>query len=481
MFKSIFSKYFAVISTIVIVSFLALGVVQVTMASGYWKTEKKEGLSQSAADISEITARQMESSPFSDGYFLNREQMTVVLSTMTRLSNADIILTDANGEILLCSFVESTLVKPGHVLDEEVLGRLQALESGEELYLEGTLGQIFQQRKFSAARTVEKDGKTVGYVLVSATSNELTQYIWENIKIFFMAAVGVLIVAFIASYLLTYRLVRPLREMSAAAKQFGQGDFSHRVRVQGRDEVAQLAQSLNNMAISLSSEETVRRDFVANVSHELKTPMTTIAGFIDGVLDGTVPPERRDEYLKIVSDEVRRLSRLVKAMLDLSRIDSGQLKLSPVTFDLTESVGHALLSFAQSLEEKQISITGLEETEPVMAVGDYDLIGQVVYNLVENAVKFTEPQGEIRFGLRREGDRVYCSVRNTGAGIPASEMPHIFERFYKSDKSRSRDKLGLGLGLFLVRSILTLHRGEIIVRSVEGKYCEFEFWLPAAL
>ena len=207
-------------------------------------------------------------------------------------------------------------------------------------------------------------------------------------------------------------------------------------------EVAELASSLNNMAVSLSSVEGMRRSFVANVSHELKTPMTTIAGFIDGILDGTIPPDKRNYYLKIVSDEVKRLSRLVKSMLDLSRIDSGQMKLNPVRFDLTEVTCSALLSFERRIEEKNMTVEGLEDCPRMEVNGDFDLLGQVVYNLLDNAVKFTNEGGTLSIHITRRDGRVYCAIRNSGVGIPANEMPHIFERFYKSDKSRSLDKNG---------------------------------------
>ena len=232
------------------------------------------------------------------------------------------------------------------------------------------------------------------------------------------------------------------------------------------------------MARSLSSVETMRRSFVANVSHELRTPMTTIAGFIDGILDGTIPAEKRDYYLKIVSDEIKRLSRLVKTMLSLSRIDSGQLRLNMVDFDLLGLTGQTLLTFEKRIEEKSITIEGLEDAEPMPVHGDYDLLGQVLYNLLDNAVKFTNVGGSIQIHIEKRDDRTVCSIRNTGAGIPAEEMPRIFERFYKSDRSRGLDKNGIGLGLYIVQTAVALHKGEVLVRSVEGDYTEFSFWLP---
>ena len=250
------------------------------------------------------------------------------------------------------------------------------------------------------------------------------------------------------------------------------------VKVKGKDEVAQLGEALNGMAVSLSSVEMMRRSFIANVSHELKTPMTTIAGFIDGMLDGTIPKEKQAQYMKIVSDEVKRLSRLVRSMLDLSRIDSGELKMTTTQLDLTEVVLGVLLASEQRIEKKNLSITGVEDCEPTQVRGDYDLLNQVLYNLLDNAIKFTNEGGNIHIHLHREGGRAYVNIRNTGEGIPPDEMPQIFERFYKSDRSRSLDKNGVGLGLYIVHTVIRLHGGEITVRSVQGEYTEFSFWIP---
>ena len=206
--------------------------------------------------------------------------------------------------------------------------------------------------------------------------------------------------------------------------------------------------------------------------------MTTIAGFIDGILDGTIPPEKQEYYLKIVSTEVKRLSRLVRTMLDLSRIDNGELKLRPGRFDLTHTIFAALLSFEKAIEDKGLEVRGLEDAESLFVDGDPDMIHQVLYNLIENAVKFTNLGGYIEIRVEDKPDRNTVVVKNSGAGIPADEVEMIFERFYKTDKSRSQDKNGMGLGLYIVRTIIGLHGGEISVSSVENEYCQFQFWLP---
>lgn len=294
---------------------------------------------------------------------------------------------------------------------------------------------------------------------------------------FIISSLAVLILAFAAVYFITADLVRPLRKMVAATQSFSKGDFTVRVPVESYDEIGQLAISFNNMATSLATTEVARRSFTANVSHELRTPMTTIAGFIDGILDGTIPPEKRDDYLKIVSEEIKRLSRLVRSMLNIARIEAGELELRPDLFDVNDTVIRTVFTFEQPLEAKNIEVRGLDGGK-VMVEADPDLIHQVVYNLIENAVKFCNEGGFIDVNYSEDDSYTSVGIRNTGDGIPKDEIPHIFDRFYKADKSRSRDKGGAGLGLHIVRSIVNLHGGDIIVRSVEGEYCEFVFTIP---
>ena len=264
---------------------------------------------------------------------------------------------------------------------------MKKLSSGD--YFEvGLLEGVYKKRQYTVGIPIAlQNGQVLGYVFASTSAEGLSKYLMNNLQVFFLSALGVMTLTFVAVYN-SFRFTPFAR--CAAARSFGVGDFSRRISVHGKDEVAELASSLNNMAISLSSVEGMRRSFIANVSHELKTPMTTIAGFIDGILDGTIPAEKHDYYLRIVSHEVKRLSRLVKSMLDLSRIDNGELRLKPVYYDLTEQVCNILLSFEQRIESKNITVTGLEDCPRADVLADFDLLGQAVYNLLDNAVKFID-------------------------------------------------------------------------------------------
>ncbi len=475
--KSLFSKYLRITSLIILVSFLCLGTVMILVVSQYWQAEKRELLLRNARSVAEIA----ESNTFFDGvqYNLDGNRLAAFMEAFADSSDSDIFLTDRGGNWLVSS--SGNAENPDQSIAVASSYIQPALNGGYDGM--GTLGGIYQKPHYVVGVPISiqsASGKitVIGAVFAASDVQLMDGYRRDIIKMFLFAAVLTFLVSFAVVWVFSYRMARPLREMARAAHEFGSGNFSIRVKANTDDEIGQLALAFNHMANSLASSENVRRNFIANVSHELKTPMTTIAGFIDGILDGTIPAEKQPYYLKIVSQEVKRLSRLVRTMLDLSRIDNGELKLRPSRFDIAHTIVEALLSFEKSIEEKNLQIQGLEDLDSLFIDGDPDMIHQVLYNLIENAVKFTNPYGYIRFFIQDLPDRVQVAIRNSGQGIPADEVPLIFDRFYKTDKSRSQDKTGMGLGLYIVKTIIKLHNGEITVSSVENEYCQFQFWLP---
>ena len=289
------------------------------------------------------------------------------------------------------------------------------------------------------------------------------------VGMFLVTALIVLAVAVVATVLLTRRQTETLRELSRAAKQFAHGDFSARINPDGAgDEVAELATAFNNMADSLDRSETLRQEFIYNISHELKTPMTTIAGFMDGMLDGTIPAEKHAYYMQTVSDEVKRLSRLVRSMLDISRMKSTGQALQKTRFDVTETLGRTLLTFEQKIDEKHLDVQVDIPDRAVWVLANEDSITQVIYNLIDNGVKFAEQGSPFRLTVATTGGKALVSVANTGPTIPPEELPLVFDRFHKSDKSRSQDKTGVGLGLYIVKTILGSHGEDITVTSRDG-------------
>ncbi len=478
MHKTLFKKYLGITSLIIAVSFFILSVVMLVFVSGYWQSEKRDLLMKNVQSVADIAADSVTSVE-NDVYTIHTERMKMFIEAFSDNIDADIFVTNLRGQIVISAYNKDTKVNETQRVSKDILNKaLSGRYSGQ-----GTMEGMYDKVYYSVGVPVIVDGLdgskvTIGAVFAAYNVESFNTFRWNIIRVFLFAALAAFMAAFCGVWLFSYKLVRPLRDMAVAAHSFGEGNFAVRVPVTSHDEIGLLALEFNNMASSLASGESVRRNFIANVSHELKTPMTTIAGFIDGILDGTISQEKQPYYLNIVSQEVKRLSRLVRTMLDLSRIDSGELHLRPARFDLTNTILIALLSFEKAIDDKKMEIRGLENAESLFVDGDPDMIHQVVYNLIENAVKFTNEGGYIQITITNQPDRTTVAIRNSGPGIAPDELPLIFERFYKTDKSRSQDKNGMGLGLFIVKTIIKLHGGDINVTSVMNEFCQFEFWIP---
>lgn len=482
--KSLFAKFFSVyIATLAICLFI-LGCTLTVFMGNYWSSQRAVLLRENAR----LGAEHMEALLSSNLMQENPEGAVLLMCNEIRIvsqaTGADVFVCSPDGKVILCKELMSSsyevdasgrcLYHGGFQISEAVM---QAA-SKEDYYSKSNLDGVYKEKQFIAAEPVRSEGRVQAVVFaVEPYNTTVKDFVLDILKMFIFAAFVSLCLGFFAIYATSYRLVRPLREMSAATKRYAAGDFSPRVKVRGSDELAELTAAFNAMASALSVLEGTRRSFVANVSHELKTPMTTIGGFIDGILDGTIPPEQEKHYLGIVSDETKRLSRLVTAMLNMSKMEAGELKLNPKRFDISASIFNILLSFEREIEKKHIEILGLAELKSVYVNADEDMMYQVIYNLVENAVKFTE-NGSIYVSVLQGGKNTYIKIRNTGAGISSEELSRIFERFYKVDKSRSYDVKGAGLGLYLVKTIMEMHGGGVAVTSTEGEFTEFTVTLP---
>ena len=278
--------------------------------------------------------------------------------------------------------------------------------------------------------------------------------------------------------LLAKRITGPIEDISEAARRLGSGDFTARAPVDGCVELADFATTFNNMAARLQTIDNSRGQFMGNIAHELRTPMTTIKGFIDGMLDGTIPPEETKHYLGIVSQETGRLARLVQNMLDITKLEAGEVPIHAQTYDLWKTVTDVVLSDEQRIEDGKIDIQGLGG-DPLLICADPDFVHQVVYNIVDNAIKFTPAGGTISFAAERRGNMVEVRIENTGAGIAPEALPFVFERFYKEDRSRGMNTRGSGLGLHICKILINLSGGQIHAESEEGNWCRFVFTLPA--
>ena len=468
--ETLFRKYLSISLAIVLASFFLLGTVMLVFVSSFWQNEKSVLLQTNAKNIAEL----MENRDDVLGASNETTGLQMLTETFAANIEADIFVTDVSGTCLAGAYESSGLTE-SFTVEPWIMNSV--LKNGEYRG-NGTLSGVYKENYMIIGCAVERDGRVTGAVFATASLAALNSYRVEILHMFLWAAIAAFAIAFFAAWGFSFRMVQPLRKMAAAARSFGEGDFSVRVDESSQDEIGELAVAFNAMATSLADSECANRSFIANVSHELKTPMTTISGFIDGILDGTIPPDQEKKYLRIVSSETKRLSRLVRTMLDLSRIDNGELHLRMRRFDLTNTMLNALLSFEQRIEEKNLQILGLENAESLYVDGDPDMIHQVLYNLIENAVKFTPDGGYIALKMEKQPGKTYMAIRNSGPGIAPDEVEMVFDRFYKTDRSRNKDKTGMGLGLYIVRTIIRQHGGEITASSIPGDYTEFSFFLP---
>lgn len=484
--QSLFTKFLSVFVAMVLICFLLLGVTLGVFLSNYWSSQKEQLLSSNAKNIANTTSSVLSSRIQTDA----SGSIAMICSNLSMISDAisaDIYITDTSGNIILCKDVITQnysisnngrcSLHGGYTIPQEVIDEAKK----GDYFAKTTLNGVYMKKQLVAAEPVKVGEETAAVVFaVAPMTAGFTNYAMNILKMFIFACLMAFSVGFIAVYFLTASLIKPLHDMSEATKAYAEGDFGPRVKVKGDNELAELVRAFNKMASDLSLLESSRRSFVANVSHELKTPMTTIGGFIDGILDGTIPESQQKHYLSIVSDETKRLSRLVTAMLNMSKIEAGELKLNPKAFDISAEIFNVLLSFEQIIERKHIEISGLDRLHSVTVTADEDMIHQVIYNLVDNAVKFTE-NGTISVFADDDENATLIKVVNTGAGISSEEREKIFERFYKVDKSRSYDVKGAGLGLYICKTIVEMHGGSIGCNSEEGKYTEFWFAIPKYL
>lgn len=329
--------------------------------------------------------------------------------------------------------------------------------------------------------TVEKpfiyNGEVISAVYLHTRVPEINRTISSVFKLFVIAVTFSIIISTVLVYIFSLKLSKPIKEINDAAKQIANGQFDKRLDIVSEDEIGELVKSFNNMAGALQKLEEMRRGFIANVSHELRTPMTSIHGFVEGILDGTIPYEKQNVYLSIVKEEVLRLNRLTNDLLDLAKMEAGEVKMSFITFNINELIRRCIIKLENQIVEKKINIEAKFEEIETYVNADLDSIERVLINLTHNAIKFVQEDGNIIISTSRMKNRVLISIEDDGVGIDSTELDLIWDRFYKSDKSRSKEKGGTGLGLAIVKNIINEHKQSIWVTSEIGKGTKFYFTL----
>ena len=466
MFKTIYSRLAAIFMLIIVISFTMIAFIITSLVGDYAVTQKTQTVTDAALSVKKVLEL-----AYSEESEYNTDLISAMLSAPINNESVHAFLTDVSGHLIVSNDIN---IQANHIPADIML---QAV-SEKGFSGASDLGGSLPSNSIVSAMPILSDSGEVGAVVfVHTDSRSETAMLSSLLRTIVLSTMWVLIAMLLAIYFVSERTIGPLKSMSRAAKQFASGKLDVRVHVSGNDEIAELAVAFNSMAESIANMEKMRSAFLGNVSHDLRTPMTTISGFVDGILDGTIPKDKQEYYLRIISSEVKRLSRLVKALLDISRIQAGERKFKPEYFDICEMARQILISFEQMIDNKHLEVEFDIDKDSMVAYADVDAIHQVFYNICDNAVKFSREGGLLRVSVKSIEKKIHVFVYNEGSGIPEEDIPYVFERFYKTDKSRSLDRTGVGLGLFIARSVIEAHGEKIEVRSVQNEYCEFEFTL----
>lgn len=480
---SMFKRLFTLMTATMLLCIFVAGFSLMFFFVSFWKNDRLTSLADDALSLAQSVEAFYRDKSVSGGL----DETAVVSGFMAAVrdsGDAVVFITDENGKITMCGdhggSSEDCPVHFDSVFPREILDK--CTETGKEYSFDEPIKGFGSSENDTFLCAVApyrtQDGICYAVCMQSLISAYLP-YTTEFVRMIILTGLIAVLLSFFSSLAVSYKMAKPLKKITDITHEYGEGNFTERIsELDTYSELTELAEAFNSMADNLAVTEQSRSNFVANVSHELKTPMTIISGFIDGMLDGTIPEEDREKYLKIVSDEVKRLSRLVVAMLNMSKIEAGKLIPSLAEVNLADLICRTVIGFEKVVNDKDIRVIGLDSLENVTANADGTLLTQVIYNLFDNAVKFTPHGGTISLSLTSDKKNAVIKIRNSGKGISAEEQALVFDRFYKVDKSRGLDSKSFGMGLYIVKSIIELHHGTISINSEENGYTEFVIKLP---
>ncbi len=403
---------------------------------------------------------------------LSLSSVHLQLSAMKDQFHAAVWFVDNEGNMISSSHAEDYPSTP------TVIDDFDPSEASGDLYITGNYHDYFDKEVISIITPVIREYSPEGYLIIHKYVADLTDTLGGYMFIAYISLALIYALSFVILLGIHFFIYRPLRKITEAATQYASGNLDYEIPVNTQDEIGYLSASLNYMSAQLRDMEEYQKSFVANVSHDFRSPLTSINGYVKAMVDGTIPPELYPKYLDIILFETERLTDLTRDLLTLNEFDTKHLLLNREDFDLHEMIKHVVFSFEGTCKEKKITVELILATKNLSVYADQRKIQQVLYNLLDNAIKFSEPESTITIETTERGDKVYTSVKDEGIGIPRSSLNKIWERFYKSDLSRGKDKKGTGLGLSIVKEVIQTHDENITVVSTEGVGTEFIFSLP---
>lgn len=403
---------------------------------------------------------------------LTRDDVKAHFDAVAAYLDTDIWVIDRNGSILINT-------RPDSVSDT-VVQDFDISYFGTRYYQKGTFFDMFPEKMLSVFSPITINYKVRGYVLIHKPASDLISYKDGFLNISYLTLAVIFVCAFVVLGLFTFMVYIPIRRMTRAVKDYSEGNFKTKINIHTNDEMGYLAGSINYMATELSTLEEDQRKFVANVSHDFRSPLTSIKGYIEAIMDGTIPHEAQDKYLNIILFETERLNKLTQSMLELNKYGVKGSMMDITDFDINHTIKMVVQSFEGTCKKKKISFELILTGQTCIVSADMSKIQQVLYNLIDNAIKFSHNDSSITIETTEKNEKVFISVKDTGIGIPKDSIKKIWERFYKTDLSRGKDKRGTGLGLAIVKEIISSHNENINVISTEGVGTEFIFTLPMA-
>lgn len=470
--RSLFSRMLSVYLLIIVMAFTLVGGIFFESLKGDYLKKQMDAMITSSQEINQWYGDYYSKIITEDELFSKLGQKALNEHTVIWIVKMNVVDTiiDPEGK----SDVEKTFT------NESIRNFYALAQQGIAATQVSTVDQSFKNTVMSIEIPLEFKGLFAGAIVVHKEVSDMNVGINSIFRqVFFPLLISVAFAAMLV-FILSRHIVKPIQDISHASRELARGNLDFRVKPTTNDEIGELAVSFNKMAEELKLQDGLRNTFIANVSHELRTPLASIQGFIQGILDGAIEDQDRDKYLEIVLGETKRMSTLISDFLNLAKIESGKFPMEFSEFDINELLRRCILMFEQQIEAKKLGVDIRIDEDATMVWADEDRISQVITNLVDNAVKFSDEGGSLEIWTEIMDNKVFVNIADTGEGIPEEDQASVFERFYKVDKSHSRSKPGTGIGLSIVKRIIAQHGEKIWLKSAPGEGTTFTFSLTKA-
>ncbi|MEG2361139.1 MAG: ATP-binding protein [Christensenella sp.] len=473
MIKTIFGKIMLLFMAIIMIALVLSGLMMSQIVRNAYIDDSKQQSTALADDVENLM------NLFANGA-LSFPQLSEQITAKARSYGNAIWIIDSSGTPWLANDPNGKTVVKQEDIEKYYVDMIDALNEGKTVRKITEANNVFNTPMLTVATPIMSENAIIGYVFVHKQIYELEQSLMALYRQIVLAAGIAAALSIVLTYFFSKSMLRPLSVVTIGAKQLAKGDFDIHLKVSSKDEIGQLAETFNSVAMDLKKYEASRESLIANVSHELRSPLTSIQGLVQGALDGTIPKSEVDHYLEVVLGESKRLNLLITDMLDLAKIESGQFPMQIDRVELNELMRRVLISFESKINAKRLEIEVEFAEEKTYVMADMNRLTQVIHNILENAIKFVNDGGRLRLETKIQENAAEISVNNSGDVIAAEELPYLFDRFYKIDKSHTREKEGTGIGLSIVKNILKAHGQRIWVTSNELDGTTFTFTLKKA-